>query len=56
MIRLTEKENTHKIEIFFENNYFDVMYRFASNQSSDKALLAEISRLHGDHLYEQHDF
>lgn len=32
------------------------MYRFASNQSSDKALLAEISRLHGDHLYEQHDF
>ncbi|CAK82335.1 unnamed protein product (macronuclear) [Paramecium tetraurelia] len=56
LIRLTEKENTHKIEIFFKNNYFDVMYRFASNQSSDKTLLAEISRLHGDHLYDQHDF
>lgn len=30
-MKLTEKENTHKIEIFFKNNYFDVMYRFASN-------------------------
>lgn len=56
LLKLTEKENTHKIEIFFKNNYFDVMYRFASNQSSDKALLAEISRLHGDYLYEKHDF
>lgn len=49
-------ENTHKIEVFFKNNFFDVMHKFAENQSSDKALLAEICRLHGDFLYDKHDF
>ena len=55
-MKLTEKENTFKIEMFFKKNFFDVMYRFASNQSNDKSLLAEISRLHGDNLYEKHDY
>lgn len=32
------------------------MYRFAANQTNDKSLLAEISRLHGDSLYDKHDY
>jgi hypothetical protein len=56
LLKLSEKENTYKIETFFKKNFFDVMYRFAANQSNDKSLLAEISRLHGDNLYSKHDF
>lgn len=56
LVKLTEKENAFKIETFFKRSFFDVAYRFAKNQNSDPALLAEISRLHGDHLYAKGEY
>ncbi|KAL4427594.1 hypothetical protein ABPG74_012985 [Tetrahymena malaccensis] len=56
LIRLKEKENAYKIEYFFKRSQFDVAYKFAKNQDSDPALLAEISRLHGDNLYTKSDY
>lgn len=39
------------METFFKKSFFDVAYTFAENQNADDDLLAEISRLHGDHAY-----
>jgi len=56
LLKLTEKENAFKIETFFKKSYFNEAWRFAKNQNSDPRLLAEISRLHGDLLYNKNDF
>lgn len=53
---MTEKENAFKIETFFKKSYFNEAWRFAKNQNSDPKILAEISRLHGDLLYNKSDF
>ena len=55
-MRLTEKENAYKMETFFKKSFFDVAYTFAKNQNAEEDLLAEISRLHGDHAYQKGDF
>lgn len=54
--KLTEKQNAFKIETFFKKSYFNEAWRFAKNQNSDPKILAEISRLHGDLLYNKSDF
>jgi len=56
IMRLTEKENAYKMETFFKKSFFDVAYTFAKNQNAEEDLLAEISRLHGDHAYQKGDF
>jgi hypothetical protein len=53
--RLLEKENAFKMEQFFRKANYDVAYQFAKSQNADPALLAEISRLHGDYRYEKGD-
>lgn len=54
--KLTERENAFKIETFFKKSYFNEAWRFAKNQNSDPKILAEISRLHGDLLYNKSDY
>ena len=56
LTKLTERENAFKIETFFKKSYFNEAWRFAKNQNSDPKILAEISRLHGDLLYNKSDF
>ena len=53
---LTPKDNNFKLELLFKRNLFDIALRFATNLDYDEPLLAEISRLHGDHLYAKGDF
>jgi hypothetical protein len=56
ILKLTEKENAYKMETFFKKSFFDVAYTFAKNQNAEEDLLAEISRLHGDHAYQKGDY
>ena len=51
LIKLTEKDNNFKFETFFKRSFFDVALKFAEFQKVEPMLLAEISKLHGDHLY-----
>lgn len=45
-----------KLERLFRKNLFDIALKFAKNLHYDEPLLAEISRLHGDHLYGKKDY
>lgn len=51
LIKLMEKDNNFKFETFFKRSFFDVALKFAKLQKVEPMLLAEISKLHGDHLY-----
>lgn len=56
LFKLTEKDNNFKFETFFKRSFFDVAWRFAEFQGVEPTLLAEISKLHGDHLYTKGDY
>jgi predicted negative regulator of RcsB-dependent stress response len=40
----------------FRKNDFDTALKFTKNLKYDEQLLAEISRLHGDYLYNKEEF
>jgi len=40
----------------FQRSNFKYALKFAKNLEYDEPLLAEISRLHGDHFYQKSDF
>ncbi|EGR26999.1 vacuolar sorting protein, putative [Ichthyophthirius multifiliis] len=54
--KLTEIENTYKIQYFFNRFLYDIAYKFVKNQSQDQNLLAEICRLHADNIYQKGDY
>lgn len=56
LFKLTEKDNNFKFETFFKRSFFDIALRFAELQGVEPNLLAEISKLHGDHLYTKGDY
>lgn len=56
LFKLTEKDNNFKFETFFKRSFFDIALRFAELQGVEPPLLAEISKLHGDHLYTKGDY
>eukprot|EP01017_Pseudomicrothorax_dubius_P039869 TRINITY_DN6172_c0_g1_i1.p1 TRINITY_DN6172_c0_g1~~TRINITY_DN6172_c0_g1_i1.p1 ORF type:complete len:866 (-),score=298.83 TRINITY_DN6172_c0_g1_i1:134-2731(-) len=56
LLKFDERDNNYKLETFFKKTSYDVALRFAKNQGYEPALLAEISRMHGDHLYSKGDF
>jgi len=53
---LKESDNNQKLEKIFRKNDFGTALKFARNLKYDEPLLAEISRLHGDHFYQKSDF
>ena len=56
MIILKEIENNVKLDKFFKHNDFERAIKFSTNNHYKKSLLAEISRLHGDHYYDKKDY
>lgn len=51
LFEIREMSNSDKLEKFFKKNSFDLAYKFAKSNNYDESLLAEISRVHGDHFH-----
>jgi len=56
LTEITELDNNQKLEKMFQRSNFTYALKFAKNLEYDEPLLAEISRLHGDHFYQKSDF
>ena len=56
IIKLKEKDNKYKFEIFYKKSFFDTAYEYAKNLNYDQKKISEISRRHGDHLYQKGDY
>jgi len=56
IIRLKEKDNKYKFEIFYKRSFFENAYEYAKNLNYDKKKICEISKRHGDHLCQKGDY
>ena len=56
VIKLKEKDNKYKFEIFYKKSFFDTAYEYAKSLNYDQKKISEISRRHGDHLYLKSDY
>src|SRR5699024_1499129 len=54
--RLEEKDTQTKLETLFRKYLFSVAINLAQSQGSDPALVTDIYRKHGDHLYSKGDY
>ncbi|KAK9806296.1 hypothetical protein WJX72_009074 [[Myrmecia] bisecta] len=53
---LKEKELSHKLELLFSKNLYVVALNLARSEEADPAVMSEIQRRYGDHLYHKHDY
>ena len=49
--KLLEKPNSKKMEFLITRKKFDLATKYAKNQECEGTVVAEICKLHGDHLY-----
>jgi len=56
LVKLKEKDNKYKFEIFYKRSFFDNALEYAKNLNYDNKKIAEIHQRHGDHLYVKQDF
>lgn len=56
LFEIREMSNSDKLEKFFKKNQFELAYKFAKSNNYDESLLAEISRVHGDHNLSKQGF
>lgn len=56
IIKLIEKDNKYKFEIFYKRSFFDTALEYAKNLNFDKKKIAEIHQRHGDHIFQKGDY
>lgn len=56
IIKLKEKDNKYKFEIFYRRSFFDTALEYAKNLNYDMKKIAEIHQRHGDHIYMKSDY
>lgn len=56
IIKLKEKDNKYKFEIFYKRSFFDNALEYAKNLNYDKKKISEIHQRHGDHIYMKGDY
>ena len=56
IIKLNEKDNKYKFEIFYKKSFYDTALEYAKNANFDMKKIAEIYQKHGDHIYQKNDY
>lgn len=56
IIKLKEKDNKYKFEIFYKRSFFDNALKYATNLNYDNKKIAEIHQRHGDFIYAKGDY
>ena len=56
IIKLKEKPNKEKFDIFFKKNFFDTAFEYAKSLDYSKNKISEISKLHAEYCYKKGEY
>lgn len=56
IIKLVEKDNKYKFDIFYKRSFFDTALDYAKNLNFDKKKISDIHKKHGDHIFRKGDY